>query len=57
MLKLQELKLYFKYIHKQLPSYLLNWQVIPNINIHNYNYGGSYDSDIIVLIGATDPSL
>ena len=24
MLKLQELKLYFKYNHKQLPSYLLN---------------------------------
>ena len=37
MLKLQELKFYFKYIHKQLPSYLLNWQIIPSINIHNYN--------------------
>ena len=35
MLKLQELKFYFKYIHKQLPSYLLNWQIIPSI--HNYN--------------------
>ena len=28
MLKLN----YFKYIHKQLPSYLLNWQIIPSIN-------------------------
>ena len=37
MLTLQELKFYFKYIHKQLPSYLLNWQIIPSINIHNYN--------------------
>ena len=37
MLKLQELKCYFIYIHKQLPSYLLNWQIIPSINIHNYN--------------------
>ena len=37
MLKLQELKFYFKYIHKQLPSYLFNWQIIPSINIHNYN--------------------
>ena len=37
MLKLQELKFYFKYIHKQLPSYLLNWEIIPSINIHNYN--------------------
>ena len=35
MLKLQELKFYFKYIHK--PSYLLNWLIIPSINIHNYN--------------------
>ena len=24
MLKLQEIQFYFKYIHKQLPSYLLN---------------------------------
>ena len=37
MLKLQELQFYFKYIHNQLPSYLLNWQIIPSINIHNYN--------------------
>ena len=37
MLKLQELKFYFKYIHKQLHSYLLNWEMIPSINIHNYN--------------------
>ena len=37
MLKLQELQFYFKYIHKQLPSYLLNWQITPSINIHNYN--------------------
>ena len=29
--------MYFKHIHKQLPSYLLSWQIIPSINIHNYN--------------------
>ena len=34
---LQELQFNFKYIYKQLPSYLLNWQIIPSINIHNYN--------------------
>ena len=37
MLKLQEIQFSFKYIHNQLPSYLLNWQIIPSINIHNYN--------------------
>ena len=34
MLKLQELKFYFKYIHKQLPSYLQNWQIIPSTCIN-----------------------
>ena len=33
-LKLQELKFYFKYIHRHLPVYLLNWQITPNVNIH-----------------------
>ena len=37
MLKLQELHFYVKYIHKQLPSYILNRQIISSINIHNYN--------------------
>ena len=33
-LRLQELKLYFKYIHKNLPAYLLEWVLISNVNIH-----------------------
>ena len=33
-LKLQKLKFYFKYIHRHLPVYLLNWQITPNVNIH-----------------------
>jgi len=28
---------YFKYIHKQLPPFLLNWPIIPSVSIHNYN--------------------
>ena len=31
---LQELKFYFKYIHKNLPAYLLDWELISNVNIH-----------------------
>ena len=37
MLQLQELQFYFKYIHKELPPYLLNWRIVPSINIRNYN--------------------
>ena len=33
-LRLQELKFYFKYIHKNLPAYLLDWELISNVNIH-----------------------
>ena len=33
-LRLQELKIYFKYIHKNLPAYLLDWEFISTINIH-----------------------
>ena len=33
-LRLQELKFYFKYIHKNLPAYLLDWEFISNSNIH-----------------------
>ena len=33
-LRLQELKFYFKYIHKNLPAYLLDWEFISNANIH-----------------------
>ena len=36
-LKLQELKFYYKYIHSNLPVYLLNWKIIPNYNIHSHN--------------------
>ena len=37
LLKLQELKFYYKYRHQNLPVYLLNWQITPNTYIHNYN--------------------
>ena len=33
-LRLQELKFYFKYIHKNIPAYLLDWEFISNVNIH-----------------------
>ena len=33
-LRLQELQFYFKYIHKNLPAYLLDWKFISNVNIH-----------------------
>ena len=37
LLKLQELKFYYKYRHQNLPVYFLNWQITPNTYIHNYN--------------------
>ena len=37
LLKLQELKFYYKYRHQNLPVYFLNWQITPNTHIHNYN--------------------
>ena len=37
LLKLQELKFYYKYRHQNLPVYLLNWQKTTNTCIHNYN--------------------
>ena len=33
-LRLQGLTFYFKYIHKNLPAYLLDWEFISNVNIH-----------------------
>ena len=35
LLKLHELKFYFKYMHKKLPTYLLNLKITPNIHNHN----------------------
>ncbi len=37
MLKLHELKFYYKYVHHDLPAYLLNWKIITNAYVHNYN--------------------
>ena len=34
---LQELQFHFKYIHKNLPAYLLDWEFILNVNIHLHN--------------------
>ena len=35
LLKLQEHKFYFKYMHQYLPAYLLNLEINPNIHNHN----------------------
>ena len=37
LLRLQELMFYCKFMHNQLPSYLQNWQLTPNANIHTHN--------------------
>jgi hypothetical protein len=34
LLKVQELKFFFKYRLGNLPVYLLNWNFIPNYNVH-----------------------
>ena len=36
-LKQQELKCFYKYRHGNVPVYLLNWNVIPNYNIHSHD--------------------
>ena len=33
----QELKFYFKFVHKLLPSYLQQWQLTTNDDIHTHN--------------------
>ena len=35
ILKLQQLKFYYKYIHNNLPVYLQNWRILFNYDIHN----------------------
>ena len=37
ILKLQQLKFYYKYLHNNLPVYLQNWRIIFNYDIHNYD--------------------
>ena len=37
LLRIRELKLYYKLIHKQLPTTLQNWQLTINANIHEHN--------------------
>ncbi len=32
--RLQELQFYFKYSHKNMPPYLLDWELISNVNTH-----------------------
>ena len=36
-LKLQELNFFYKYMHDNVPVYLLNWNIIPNYNIHSHD--------------------
>ena len=35
-LSLQELKLYYKFLHNNLPPYIQQWQIKQNTNIHNH---------------------
>ena len=37
LLKLQQLKFYFKFNEGSLPVYLQNWDIRPNARVHNYN--------------------
>ena len=37
LLKLQQLKFYFKFNEGSLPVYLQNWDITPNAHVHNYN--------------------
>ena len=37
MLQLQELQLYYKYVHMKLPAYLQNLPFFLNRNVHNIN--------------------
>ena len=37
ILKLQQLKFYYKYLHNNLPVYLQNWRIIFNYDIHNHD--------------------
>ena len=37
LLKVQELKCFYKYMNGILPVYLLNWNIIPNYNIHSHD--------------------
>ena len=36
-LKLQELTFFYEYRHDNVPVYLLNWNIIPNYNIHSHD--------------------
>ena len=40
LLKLQELKTYFKFVHSELPTYLLELPFDLNVTIHNHNTRG-----------------
>ena len=37
ILKLEQLKFYYKNLHNNLPVYLQNWRIIFNYDIHNYD--------------------
>ena len=37
ILKLQQLKFYYKYLHYNLSVYLQNWRIIFNYDMHNYD--------------------
>ena len=44
---LQEFKFYFKFVHKLLPSYLQQWQLTTNDDIHTYNIRQQHELHIV----------
>ena len=47
MLALQELKLYYKLTHNELPAYFQNWQIVTNSEIHRHNTRRKHDIHIV----------
>ena len=47
MLALQELKIYYKLTHNELPDYFQNWQIVTNSEIHRHNTRRKHDIYIV----------
>ena len=44
---LQELKLYYKLTHNELPAYFQNWQMVKKSELHRHNPRRTYDIHIV----------
>ena len=44
---LQELKLYYKFTHNELPAYFQNWQIVKNYEIHTHTTRRQHDIHIV----------